>query len=225
MIIAFDFDGTLIDSYYCIEEAFYRALMDYRIIPFKRALAKALTKIELYFERPRFGRHRFHREIYFTNSRLWRRWLEERASMSKPIDGAQEIILRLRERGHKVISFSAEDFVPGMKAYRIERSPFKDMFDGIIIFGRGVSVDDAIRGVKERYGTPIVWVDDKPWRFLRLRDRSGVIFVWYKFERTKDFVSKLLLNKLRSLNSFYEINDIRKVFDIVKSLEGKYGDI
>ena len=50
MIIAFDFDGTLVDSYSCIEEAFLRALEKrYRWLPGKKLWAKLLTKIELQF--------------------------------------------------------------------------------------------------------------------------------------------------------------------------------
>ncbi|MCD6502977.1 MAG: HAD family hydrolase [Thermoplasmata archaeon] len=218
MIIAFDFDGTLIDSYYCIEEAFYRAFNDYKFLPFKRLLAKFLTYIELQFERPKFGRHRFHREIYFTNSKLWRRWLEERAALSRPIENAILVINELKSRGHTIISFSAEDFVPGMKKYRLERSPFYTMFDDIIIFGRGKSIDDAMKYVKEKHGTPIVWVDDKPWRFLRLKDREDVIFIWYTFEKTKRFVTNRILERLHELDNFYIVQDLKEVLKIVSSL-------
>ncbi len=124
MIIAFDFDGTLADTYSCIEDAFKRALEKrYRWLPGKALWAKLLTKIEFQFERPTFGKHRggkIKSPPFFMRTKFFETWFEERAKLSKPIDDAPELLKKLKEQGHTVISFSAEDFIDGMKVKRLK---------------------------------------------------------------------------------------------------------
>ena len=219
MIIAFDFDGTLIDSYHCLEESFYETLKRYKFIPFKRFVAKILTLIESYLEGPKFGRHRKPREIYFTNSRFWREWLKIRGALSQPIKSSLDVIKELRGKGHIIVSFSAEDFVPGMKMHRIRNSPFYPLFDEIIIFGRDLSLRDALENLIKKYKQPVIWVDDKPWRFLKARNLENVYHVWFKFPPTSKYVKKRIYKELRKLKNFYEINDLRSLLDLVEKIK------
>lgn len=199
MIIAFDFDGTLVDSYSCIEEAFYRALKrTYPWLPGKRYIAKLLTKLELQFERPKFGKHgrKIKPPMKIFQGKFARAWFEERAKLTKPLDGAREVLERLKEDGHIVISFSAEDFIPGIKEYRLKISGLYDLFDDVIIFGRDITICEAFSIVREKYGyDTFVWVDDKPWRFIGRGDENTE-YVWMYFPYTARFVSDDILAQI-----------------------------
>ncbi|HII61640.1 HAD-IA family hydrolase [Pyrococcus horikoshii] len=218
MIIAFDFDGTLVDSYSCIEEAFYRALRrTYPWFPGKRYMAKLLTKIELQFERPRFGRHsgKIKAPMKIFQGKFARIWFEERAKLTKPLEGAREVLKELKREGHIVISFSAEDFIPGVKEYRLRQSGLYDIFDDVIIFGHGVSIKEAFRLVREKYGNEtFVWVDDKPWRFIGNGDENTE-YVWMYFPYTARFVTKEILDKIPHLHVIY---DLWSLLDVLRRL-------
>ncbi|AEC51734.1 hypothetical protein PNA2_0818 [Pyrococcus sp. NA2] len=208
MIIAFDFDGTLVDSYTCIEEAFYNALKrTYPWLPGKRVIAKFLTKLELQFERPKFGKakRKIKPPIRIFQGRFARTWFEERARLTRPLDGAREVLEELKDRGHVVISFSAEDFIPGIKEYRLKKSGLYDLFDDVIIFGRGLSIKEAFQIVRKKYGNEtFVWVDDKPWRFIGNGDERTE-YVWMYFPYTARFVTRDILDKIRHLHVIYDL--------------------
>ncbi|CAB50684.1 HAD-IA family hydrolase [Pyrococcus abyssi] len=218
MIIAFDFDGTLVDSYSCIEEAFYRALeREYPWLPGKRSIAKLLTKLELQFERPKFGKtgRKIRPPLKIFQGRFARAWFEERAKLTKPLDGAHEVLKELRDQGHIVISFSAEDFIPGIKEFRLRQNGLYDLFDDVIIFGKGVSIKDAFSLVRKKYGNEtFVWVDDKPWRFIGNGDENTE-YVWMYFPYTARFVTDDILDKIPHLHVIY---DLWSLLDVVKRL-------
>lgn len=218
MIVAFDFDGTLVDSYTVIEEAFRRALeKHFPWLPLKGFWAKILTKIELYFERPRFGKHRGKvRQPFFFRWKFFKSWFEERAKLSRPIDDSKEVLKKLREEGHKVISFSAEDFVNGMKEYRLKISGFYELFDDVIVFGTEISPCEAIQIVRERYGDDVfIWVDDKPWRFIGRGDENTE-YVWYYFPPTAKFVNEKILEQIHHL---HVIQDLWSIFDVIERIK------
>ena len=218
MIVAFDFDGTLVDSYSCIEEAFRRALeKHFHWLPFKGFWAKVLAKIELYFERPHFGKHGGKvRQPFFFRWHFFRTWFEERAKLSKPIDNAKELIRKLKEEGHTVISFSAEDFIDGMKEHRLRVSGFYELFDDVIIFGRELSICEAFWLVREKYGDEtFVWVDDKPWRFIGRGDENTE-YVWYYFPLTAKYVKEEILNQVPHL---HVIQDLWSIFDVIERIK------
>ncbi|AFK21659.1 HAD family hydrolase [Pyrococcus sp. ST04] len=220
MIIAFDFDGTLVDSYSCIEEAFYRALKrTYPWLPGKRWIAKFLTKIEEQFERPKFGkRGRKIRAPNIFKGKFARAWFEERAKLTKPLEGAREVLERLKEEGHVVISFSAEDFIPGIKEFRLRESGLYDLFDDVIIFGHKYSLCEAFFMVREKYGDDVfVWVDDKPWRFIGRGDENTE-YVWMYFPYTARFVSDEILAMVQHL---HVIRDLWSLFDVIKRIEAE----
>lgn len=216
MIIAFDFDGTLVDSYSPIEEAFRRALeVRCRWLPGKGLWAKFLTKIELQFERPTFGGHKgIHKPPFFLRTKFFETWFEERARLTKPLDDAPELLRKLKEEGHTVISFSAEDFIEGMKVKRLKMAGLYDLFDDVIVFGRAMTLDDAFRLVREKYGNEtLIWVDDKPWRFIGRGDENTE-YVWYYFPFTAKFVEKNR-EKLALIPHLHVIRDLWSLFDVI----------
>ncbi|WP_297501814.1 HAD family hydrolase [Thermococcus sp.] len=217
MIIAFDFDGTLVDSYSPIEEAFRRALeRRWRWLPGKALWAELLTKIELQFERPTFGGHKKKSgPPFFLRTKFFETWFEERAKLTKPIDDAPELLKRLREGGHVVISFSAEDFIDGMKVRRMKMAGLYDLFDDVIVFGRGLTIDEAFKLVREKYGDEtFIWVDDKPWRFIGHGDENTE-YVWYYFPFTAKFVEKNR-GRLALIPHLHVIRDLWSIFDVVE---------
>lgn len=220
MIIAFDFDGTLVDSYSVIEEAFRRALKKhFPWLPFKGLFAKILTRVELYFERPKFGKHTGKiKQPRFFRTKFARTWFKERAKLSKPIDDSKELLKKLKEEGHIVISFSAEDFLDGMKEYRLRIGGFYELFDDVIIFGRDMALCEAFQLVRERYGDEIfVWVDDKPWRFIGRGDENTEC-VWYYFPPTAKYVTKEILDQIPHL---HVIRDLWSIFDVIERIKSE----
>ena len=224
MIIAFDFDGTLADTYWCIEEAFKRALQKrYRWLPGKALWAKLLTKIELQFERPTFGGHKKKTKVpFFLRTKFFETWFEERAKLTKPIDDSPELLRRLKEEGHTVISFSAEDFIDGMKARRLKMMGIYDLFDDVIVFGHEMTLDEAFKLVREKYGDEIfIWVDDKPWRFIGHGDENTE-YVWYYFPFTAKFIEKKR-ERLALIPHLHIIRDLWSIFDVIENVErGKH---
>ncbi|HDZ35327.1 MAG TPA: HAD family hydrolase [Thermococcus sp.] len=224
MIIAFDFDGTLADTYSCIEEAFKRALeRRYRWLPFKSFWAKLLTKIELQFERPTFGKHKKKsKPPFFIRTKFFETWFEERAELTKPIDDSIELLRKLREEGHTVISFSAEDFIDGMKVRRLKRMGIYDLFDDVIVFGHDMTIDEAFRLVREKYGDDVfIWVDDKPWRFIGHGDENTE-YVWYYFPFTAKFVEKNP-ERLALIPHLHVIQDLWSLFDVIERVKQERG--
>lgn len=220
MIVAFDFDGTLVDSYSVIEEAFRRALeKHFRWLLFKSAWAKLLAKLEMYFERPTFGKHKKKsRPPFFLRTKFMETWFEERARLTKPLDDAPELLKKLKEEGHLVISFSAEDFIDGMKVRRLKISGLYELFDDIIVFGREMTIDEAFQLVRRKYGNEVfVWVDDKPWRFIGHGDENTE-YVWYYFPPTAKFVEK---NRelLALIPHLHVIRDLWSIFDVIKRIK------
>ncbi|MBP1912029.1 HAD family hydrolase [Thermococcus stetteri] len=220
MIIAFDFDGTLADTYSCIEEAFKRTLEKrYRWLPGKALWAKILTKIELQFERPSFGKHKKKsRPPFFLRTKFFETWFEERAKLSRPIDDAPELLKKLKEQGHTVISFSAEDFIEGMKVKRLKAMGVYDLFDDVIVFGHEMTIDKAFRLVREKYGDDVfIWVDDKPWRFIGHGDENTE-YVWYYFPFTAKFVEEKR-EMLALIPHLHVIRDLWSLFDVIENVK------
>jgi len=217
MIIAFDFDGTLADTYWCIEEAFRRALEKrYPWLPGKALWAKLLTKIELQFERPTFGGHKKKTRVpFFLRTKFFETWFEERAKLSRPIDDSPELLRKLKEAGHTVISFSAEDFIDGMKVRRLKMMGIYDLFDDVIVFGHEMTLDEAFRLVREKYGDEtFIWVDDKPWRFIGHGDENTE-YVWYYFPFTAKFIEKKR-ERLALIPHLHIIRDLWSIFDVIE---------
>ena len=220
MIIAFDFDGTLVDSYSPIEEAFRRALeIRYRWLPGKGSWARLLTKIELQFERPTFGNHKkTSKPPFFLRTKFFETWFEERAKLTKPLDDAPELLRRLKELGHVVVSFSAEDFIDGMKVRRLKMAGLYDLFDDVIVFGRTMTLDEAFQLVRKKYGDDVfIWVDDKPWRFIGRGDENTE-FVWYYFPFTASFVEKNR-ERLALIPHLHVIRDLWSLFDVIERVK------
>ncbi|NPA47016.1 MAG: HAD family hydrolase [Thermococci archaeon] len=223
MIIAFDFDGTVVDSYSCMEEAFVRALEKrFRWLPGKRRLARLLTKLEMHFERPTYGRHSGRiKAPFFLRTKFSETWFVERARLTKVMDGAVDVIRTLQDEGHTVISFSAEDFIPGMKERRLKMSGLYDVFDDVIIFGGGrMTLEEAFGLVRDRYGMEtLLWVDDKPWRFIGRGDEMTE-YVWRYFPIT----ARLLRDKgyvLHRIPHLHIIRDLWGVLDVVRNVSSR----
>ncbi len=220
MIVAFDFDGTLADTYSCIEEAFKRTLeRRCRWLPGKGLWAKLLTKIELQFERPAFGKHKKKsKPPFFLRTKFFETWFEERAKLTKPIDDSPGLLRKLKEAGHTVISFSAEDFIDGMKVKRLKEIGIYDLFDDVIVFGRELTIDEAFRLVRGKYGDEIfIWVDDKPWRFIGHGD-GNTEYVWYYFPFTAKFIEKKR-EGLALIPHLHIIRDLWSIFDVIERVK------
>lgn len=220
MIVAFDFDGTIADTYWCIEEAFKRALeRRYRWLPGKALWAKLLTGIELQFERPTFGGHtRKSKPPFFLRTKFFETWFEERAKLTKPIDDSLELLRKLKEGGHIVISFSAEDFIDGMKVKRMRELGVYDIFDEVVVFGHEITLDEAFEMVRRKYGDgTFIWVDDKPWRFIGHGDENTE-YVWYYFPFTARFVERNR-ERLALIPRLHVIRDLWSILDVIERVK------
>ncbi len=226
MIIGFDFDGTLVDSYSVIEEAFKRALEKrYSWLPFKDVWAKLFTKIEFHFEKPKYGKHSSKvKSPFFLRTKFAETWFEERAKLTKILDNADELIKKLKKDGHTVISFSAEDFIDDMKERRLKLVGLYDLFDDVIVFGKGITLCEAFQLLREKYGDEIfVWVDDKPWRFIGRGDENTE-FVWYYFPPTAKFVEERR-ELLTAIPRLHVIRDLWSVLDVIERIKQERASI
>ncbi len=189
------------------------------LAPRKIPLAKLLTKIELQFERPTFGKHKKKsKPPFFLRTKFFERWFEERAKLSRPIDDAPALLKKLKEQGHTVISFSAEDFIDGMKVRRLKAMGIYDLFDDIIVFGHDMTIDEAFRLVRKKYGDEVfIWVDDKPWRFIGHGDENTE-YVWYYFPFTAKFVEKKR-EVLALIPHLHVIRDLWSLFDVIENVK------
>lgn len=216
-IVAFDFDGTLVDSYSVIESAFGIALQrKYPWLPGKSIFAKLLTRIEMHFERPRYGSSKFRAPKFF-NFGLFREWFKVRAEQTRPIDNAPELLKKLKEMGCVVVSFSAEDFVEGMKVERLKKAGLYYLFDEVVVFGPKLSIGEGLKLLRKKFGKrPLVWVDDKPWRFLGNVDEYTYP-VWYRFPITSKFLD-VDDPRIKSIPRLSIIDDLWQVIDVVKNI-------
>lgn len=197
-LVAIDFDGVIVDSYYCLPEV-------YKYIGKKLGLKGEVLK--------RFVREAIRREdiedarVNYDHAAWWPQLMEEfgirigedqlmrlnlefwelRSKMSKIIEGAEEFLRGVKERGIKIVVLAGNDGVRGLKRKRVERSKLSRYFDDIIIVGDDVENRvEAINFIAKKYGVKyeeIMLIDDKPRPINEVNEaKMGVITVKVSYQ-------------------------------------------
>ena len=175
-LYAFDFDGTLVDSYSCLpavwrrigeylnlEESFLDLFVKYVLIEedlgdvrgehdVSKWVRRALDKLKL--------------EIDFNSEELAALYWKYRIEGTTVLPCVEDILKVLKEKECIVASVSGDDGVKSLKKKRIMQSGLSRFFDNIIVAGEDVpGKGDAMVLLADKYGLSrreCVLIDDKP---------------------------------------------------------------
>ncbi|MGQ4832590.1 MAG: HAD family hydrolase [Candidatus Asgardarchaeia archaeon] len=196
--VAFDFDGTLVDSYNCLSEV-YSKLLD--MFDLTESEKKQIIKIFIFREDLYDWEDVFEyrkRIIMFRNTFLkfgiqldddslkgiFKRYWELRTLLSKVREGAQKVLEDLKQMNLKLAIISGNDELPDLKRIRIEESGLHKFFDKIYIVKDNIdSKYDGILKFSKDFGVlpeEIIFVDDKP-RCIDEVAKTGAITILLRF--------------------------------------------
>lgn len=196
-MFVFDFDGTLVDSYGCLQEV-YRLIASFVNLPGDKINNFVQKMIEKEDEQDALGN--FNRDewwpavfnqfnIDISKDKLIRLielyWLE-RAKKSRIIGDCKDTLYWFRRRGIMAI-VCGSDGRYGNKKERIRLSGLEKFFDDIIIVGEDVqSWKEGIRLLKDKYNIEedkIIVFDDKPFPINEIsRDMNAIKTVKIEFK-------------------------------------------
>ncbi len=173
VVIVFDIDGVLIDSYRGVE-VFYKQDLP-RITGINPTYTGYLLYLEMIGEAIGWLREDWwfkyipglDEELY---DELITRYWERRIEYQTTTPGAKPILSMLRKAGVKLYSVSYRDDIYGLKKYRIMLEGLDEYFEEIIVAGEDVS--SRIEGLRivvdKEAGEEIVYVDDKPLNLYKM---------------------------------------------------------
>lgn len=233
IILVFDFDGVLVDSYSKLEEVYIEALREHPIIKKMsieeiRRLARELVRLEDYYDSTR-QYDRFKLIETFLSSRnfildenmvkkmvekYWTKRIEE--SIVSP--DAEETLREFYGK-HILILLTDHDGVPGMKLKRVKTSKLDKYFNEIIVAGEPGYIADKRKGlgyIVERYNVKpaqIVFIDDKP-RVLAYVKDLGIITILRRFKP-----SNMELSWKGEIEADYTVYSLTELVKIINKLE------
>ncbi len=200
IIIAFDFDGVLVDSYSRLEEVYVEALREHPAIKEMsgeevRRLARELVSLEDYYDSIRqYDRYRLIETFLKTKNlpvskdiikKIVEKYWTKRIEKTMVCPDAEEILRRLHGR-YTLILLTDHDGEPGMKLRRVKASGLDKYFNEIIVAGEPgypPNKKEGIIYIMEKYRVrpgDIIFIDDKP-RVLETIEDLGVTVVLRKF--------------------------------------------
>ena len=170
-VLAFDFDGTLVDSFTCITKILDTLMPKYGLTVEE---IKNLKQSELYREiifhppsvKPENWCKRYLRLKNDEIRRLAEEFMEMRASMTIEFEDARVTLQTLMNRGYHLVMVTGDDGIPGLKRKRIERSNLGVYFKNIKISGEDCrSKAECLDQLKESLNVEpheIMLIDDSP---------------------------------------------------------------
>ncbi len=174
-VFAFDFDGTLVDSYSCLPSVygFIAEKLNLKGDKVKEFVKKAIAYEDLFDYIGNYDRKSWWNKllaefkVYPENiDDLIRLYWIKRAEESVVFDGSREVLETLRDMGFVIILLCASDGMRSVKRMRVEMSGLIKYFDEILIVGENVRDRfEAVEFICEKYGVEpdeVVVVDDKP---------------------------------------------------------------
>ena len=223
-VFAFDFDGTLVDSYSCLPDV-YRSIakeLGLRNDLIDKFVKRAISYEDYFdlignYDRKSWWKKllaEFEIRVDDIDDLLRKYWIE-RAKRTKVFDESKEILEELKGMGFTIISLCASDGMQGMKRMRIKMSSLLNYFNEILIVGEDVKDRSvAIEIIKNKYKikpSDIVVIDDKPGVINEVKS-LGVKTV------KVDFNGILKLAWQGHCDPDYRIKNINELKDVVKSL-------
>lgn len=194
-VVAYDFDGTLVDSYSCLPEV-YRELA--RLIGLTGGEGELFAKALLLLEDAAdfLG--------VSSKAKLWGsllpglpggrasitllvdRYWSLRAAGTRVFNEAVEALGFLNQSGVRVYLVSGSDEDAESKIDRVRRSGLMGYFEEALVYGEGSvlkTLRDALRALRLRSrGSTIYYVDDKPLNLRRVGGVEGVRLVNYVYK-------------------------------------------
>jgi len=226
--VAFDFDGTLIDSYSCIPDVYNKLLdifdLDERT---KRLLIQTFILREDVYDWENVIEYK-KRILMFKNTLLkagilldddslkglFDRYWELRISFSKPRKEVKEVLMELKKLGLALAIISGKDEIIGLKKLRIKKSNLMRFFDRIYVVEEEINskYDGIIKFARDISANPneIVYVDDQP-RCIIEAKRANAIAVQIKFDNL------LKLSWSHDANPDYVASDLKDALAFIKS--------
>ena len=193
----FDFDGTLVDSYISLPDAYtsiahYIGLQGDIVSKFVNEMIKSEDQQDALRN---YDRHRWwpvvfkQFNIHISEERLIQLikiYWEQRTNRSKIIDKSEEILKSLKNRGILAI-VCVGDGKHGNKKERIQKSGLGRFFDEIIIVGEDVeNLTQAVKLLIEKYNInrdEVVVFDDKPFPINEMsKNMKDITTVKIEFE-------------------------------------------
>lgn len=216
VVIVFDIDGVLINSYNGIE-IFYREDLP-QIIDLKRDYIDYLLYLEILGEAIGWLREDWWFKYIpgLTTSlydKLITRYWERRIEYQKLMPGVKKILSMFRDSGVKLYSVSYRDDIYGLKRYRIEIEGLNKYFEEIIIAGEDVPTRvDGLKTILDKIDDEIIYVDDKPLNLYYITtiygDRVKCIHYGFKY-------GKYLFPWINPGNLFITINNLYQLYRMV----------
>ena len=159
-VVAFDFDGVLVDSYYALPKVYLELGLE--IGPFLE-IEDAFDYLGIWDKRWFFER------LGIDNERYW----ELRAKYSIVLYDAEKLTRRIRERGWRPIIVCGCDDSVERKLWRIRRSGIGKYFDEVRVYG----CDSEYKSLREALHGVDAYVDDKPANLNTLGDLNIKLFL------------------------------------------------
>ncbi len=175
-LYAFDFDGTLVDSYSCLPEVWRRVgeHLGLKGEALELFVEYALREEDLGDARGEHDIGKWIRavldelelDLNFNAEAMAILYWEYRIRGTRVLPCAREVLEELKRRGCVVASVSGSDGIKSLKRRRITRSGLIVYFDDVIVAGEDVEgKGEALILLAEKYGYSrenCVFIDDKP---------------------------------------------------------------
>jgi len=194
-LVAFDFDGTLVDSYSCLPGIYREIAAILKIEEAERFVSLAMEMEDLNDFIENYDRRSWWPSLFSNfnvspDMEILDLFTEERIRRTVRREGAVEVLMKLRDR--ILVLLTGSDGIPSAKRKRIVRSGLLPYFDDVIIVGEDVRTRrEAIERLSEKYSVKpgeIAVVDDKagPLReveglgvmAIRIRFRGPLTLAW-----------------------------------------------
>ncbi|MEM4538002.1 MAG: hypothetical protein QXP68_04570 [Thermosphaera sp.] len=176
-VVALDYDGVLVDSYFGIDDFYLKDL------PELTGVGDVFGRYLLYMEYLSEGWGLLRIDWWPSvlnlshdamNELLIKYW-ERRIENTVVLPGSFKALESMRSKGFVVVHVGYMDDIPGLKSWRVEVDGFKPYFDEILIVGEDFeSRDEALDYLLRKYNpSRLIYVDDKPINLFKIDLKLG----------------------------------------------------
>jgi len=187
-LVAFDFDGTLVDSYSCLPGIYREIAVILKIEEAGRFVSLAMEMEDLNDFIENYDRRSWRPFLFFNFNvspdieAILNLFTEERIRRTVRREGAVEVLMKLRDR--ILVLLTGSDGIPSEKRKRILESGLLPYFDDVIIVGEDVRTRrEAIERLSEKYSVKpeeIAVVDDKAGPLMEV-EGLGIMAIRIRF--------------------------------------------
>jgi len=226
-VVIFDFDGTLVDSYYMLPELYYQLGIK---LGLKDDEARLFSKIMLLLEDFNEYKGIFDRRVWWSSAfrslnirytdvnigKLVEWFYDEWVNRSIVFSDTSYVLDALSSKGCILYLVSGTDGIPSFKRYRILRSGLSAYFKDIIVVGEDVkSFRDALKVITSHHNNDKIYhIDDKVERVLISRE-LGIRSILKKFNGPLKLAWDI--RRYRSkLDDIPIVDSLMEVLDIIK---------